>query len=229
MFKTIKQTDTSIGETAGNSNIPVELLKELATKGIGERAIAARNPNTPPEVLEWLSEDYDSYDSFSCVRAGVAANSNTSRHTLAMLAEYPNSIVRAGVAGNPHTSRHTLEKLAKDPDSLVLKAVAANPNISRHTLDKLSKNPHWFVQLEVAKNPNTSQFTLTRLAENPFGDVSRAAKANPNITKEEIERLAKYVEIYDNIETLFRKIKDIFVDIGYSLADLFLDKGYIKK
>jgi len=206
----VKQTDTRdtrVGETARNLNI------------------SAENSNTRIETLKETfrklsNEDY----------AEIARDPTTPRFILAMLAEYPSWYIREEVAKNLHTSRHTLAKLAKvEKDPIVLQAVAGNLHTSRHTLEKLAKNPHWFVQLEVAKNLHTSRFTLTRLAENPFGDVSRAAKANPNITKEEIEKLAKYVEIYDNIETLFRKIKDIFVDIGYSLADLFLDKGYMRR
>jgi hypothetical protein len=85
-----------------------ETLARLANDNIWSvRHGVAENPNTPPETLDRLAIDDDSF----WVRFYVARNPNTLPETLERLANDENSYVRSGVARNPNTPQYILTYL----------------------------------------------------------------------------------------------------------------------
>jgi len=86
----------------------------------------ARDPNTPPEILEGLC-DSDEHS----VLVNIAANPNTSASTLEKLANSPDPRIRANVARHLNTPTATLDKMADDEDWFVFRAVSCNPNTSK--------------------------------------------------------------------------------------------------
>lgn len=116
----------------GKSPIMTELLIALAdTKDMGARWAVAKNPHTPPHVLEHLAED-----PVNLVRALAATNPNTSPATLEKLFG-DEKIVRDGLSGNPSTPVKYLDILADDSDKMVRMRVAENPSTPEETLNKL--------------------------------------------------------------------------------------------
>lgn len=117
------------------SPIMTELLIELSSvNDMGSRWAVAKNPHTPSEILEKLSQD-----EINLVRALVATNPNTSAEVLRKLFE-DEKIVRDGLSGNPSTPIELLDELAKDSDKMVRLRVAENPSASKEILEKLSND-----------------------------------------------------------------------------------------
>jgi hypothetical protein len=85
-------------KAAKNPNTPKEILAELVrVKDDGVRCDVARNPSTPPETLAELAGDKNWW-----IRYEVALNRNTSKETLTKLAGDKNNNVRYWVAQNPN-------------------------------------------------------------------------------------------------------------------------------
>jgi len=107
---------------ANHGSVRGETLARLAN---GPRADVlrhelARNPNTPPKVLErWLdSTDY-------LVEWGLALNPNTPPAVLERLSRSPNLYTRLNLTLNAATPAPILERLAKDPDELLARNAGA--------------------------------------------------------------------------------------------------------
>ncbi|BCD61101.1 MULTISPECIES: hypothetical protein [unclassified Nitratiruptor] len=116
----------------GKSPIMTQLLIELSeVEDMGSRWAVAKNPHTPAEILEKLSQD-----SVNLVRALVATNPNTPVQCLYTLFE-DEKIVRDGISGNPNAPKELLEKLSQDSDKLVRLRVAENPSTPKEILEKL--------------------------------------------------------------------------------------------
>jgi 3-methyladenine DNA glycosylase AlkC len=88
-----------------------------------QRLEAARNPNTPQEILHQLATDEDCF-----VCAWVAKNPNTPQKTLELLATDEDWFVRLCVANNLNITPETLQQLATDMSCAVRDFVAQNPN-----------------------------------------------------------------------------------------------------
>jgi 3-methyladenine DNA glycosylase AlkC len=65
-----------------------------------QKLATAQNPNTPPEILEFLATDREWY-----VRRWVAPNPNASQETLKLLATDKDPYVRAWVIQNPNKTQ----------------------------------------------------------------------------------------------------------------------------
>lgn len=83
-----------------------------------ERLQMAKNPATPPDVLEDLIEGPP------WVRLAVAGNPATTAELLARLSSDASAAVRRRVAKHQSLPPHLLETLRKDPEELVREAAA---------------------------------------------------------------------------------------------------------
>ncbi len=116
----------------GKSPIMEELLVELSqTEDMGSRWAVAKNPHTPVEVLQRLSDD-----EVNLVRALVATNPSTPPKVLQKLFS-DEKIVRDGLSGNPSTPAKYLAALADDSDKMVRMRVAENPSTPTEVLKRL--------------------------------------------------------------------------------------------
>lgn len=125
----------------------------------GERMAVARNPSTPPHVLEKLSKDLDVF-----VRAEVASNPNSSISVIESLAKNPDRWIERALLKNPKTPPNLLASLATDFWSDTRCAVAAHPSTPATVLDDLSKDSNSKVRAEAARAANLSVGAIAVLA-----------------------------------------------------------------
>jgi hypothetical protein len=108
---------------------PPEILGSIASGRLNVRRELAANPNTPPAVIERLSQSSD-----GVTRHNVACNYTCSPDVLERLSQDDNFEVRGIVAHHPHCSPAVLERLLRDPMPSVQKAASSNPNLPRSVL-----------------------------------------------------------------------------------------------
>ena len=120
---------------AQNTNLPLEILKEL---GSGESTLArsyiAVNPLTPTDLLEDLANDED-----ELVRMRATMNPKLKPETLIRLSDDEVANVRAQVAYNTKDPK-LLEKLSNDSTPFVRAKVAINDATPDSILEKLTKD-----------------------------------------------------------------------------------------
>lgn len=177
------------------------LLKPLVlVMFLDEKLDFARNPSTPPEILEELANDEN-----MIVRTKVANNPNTSAFTLDKLVTDEDCVVRLRAAANLNTPLSTLEILAETQDDfLSFQARSAcirilekeiqevkNKDITVAELINFSKKPHFVIREAVAENPTTSQITLKELSTDKAWYVRKAVAENPNTPTEVLIELFK--------------------------------------
>lgn len=107
------------------------LIALSASESMEARWAVAKNPHTPIDVLDILSND-----KINLVRALVATNHNTPTKTLDKFFS-DEKIVRDGLSGNPNTSEKLLKILADDSDKMVRLRIAENPASTNTILEKL--------------------------------------------------------------------------------------------
>jgi hypothetical protein len=179
-----------------NINTSGDRLGELSRVNTSLARLVALNPNTPSNLLESLSYNWD-----AIVRKNVTLNPNTPLKILFQLGEeFPeelceNPIVILLLIENPYclndlpqmTLCHILNH-EKTPyffrETIVLKGttslqyeVAKNRHTPAKLLDKLAQG-NAAIRYAVARNPNTSIPTLQLLLKNHNQTVSLAAKTN---------------------------------------------------
>lgn len=104
------------------------------------KSMLASNPQTPAEMLEYLTEV-----SPSATIVRVAENPNTSKETLSKLAFHEDADVRAAVAENANTPESCFKRLIYDESSDVRYRIAENPNVPVASLYALVKDENPFV------------------------------------------------------------------------------------
>jgi hypothetical protein len=134
---------------AQNTNLPLEILKEL---GSGESTLArsyiAVNPLTPTDLLEDLANDED-----ELVRMRATMNPKLKPETLIRLSDDEVANVRAQVAYNTKDPK-LLEKLSNDSTPFVRAKVAINDATPDSTLEKLKNDKDPDVRLYAEENLN---------------------------------------------------------------------------
>jgi hypothetical protein len=144
-----------------------QLRKALeAADSSGVRYIVAGNPNTPQNVLDFLSKTGDKQ---ICRR--IAENSRTHPSTLSRLARHEAAEVRIAVCENIHTPGGTLLQLTADSNPDVRYAMADCSSMPQTVLQVLSndENPY------VSARARASLQTLTN-GEVLAPDFSRVAR-----------------------------------------------------
>jgi len=97
------------------------------------QGLAATAPDSTPDELAYLAFvyfDYTNPDSIIQYKTlwGVAGHENTSKSTLARLAEHPSSSVRSSVANNKNTPVAVINSLLSDSDFSVRYFAFRNPS-----------------------------------------------------------------------------------------------------
>lgn len=144
---------------------------------------AARNPNTPPEILRHLSL----YMDLKVVQEAVASNPNTPPETLDMLTEDSNRNVRRAAAANPYLPASTMKRLEEQQasdnnDYHLTLGLSCNPMVSQECMDNLMREV-WmddYIAINLAQNPSTPPQFLDILIWRDNGEVRGLAAEHPN-------------------------------------------------
>jgi hypothetical protein len=125
------------------------------------KTMIASNPQTPPEMLEFLSEV-----SPLSVLIRVAENPNTGKATLSKLASHENADVRAAVADNAGTPESSFRRLVNDESVDVRYRIAENPHAPADSLYTLLKDENPYVN-------QRARLTLFRILSNTIALSTR--------------------------------------------------------
>ncbi len=203
----------SVLELAALGIIPDFLLDSLA---LDLRVAIAKQPETAPQTLALLAEDYHEN-----VRKAIAANPNTPTDVLEILVGDRTVDVRVTLAKNPITSASALIQLADDVYEKVRKTLIQHPNLPgealyklrnlvrhnvEHTLAKAAQDPqlspstlalmakesHWWIRQSVAGNPSTPLEILEALATDCSPYVRKSLANNPNTSLEILIKIFSY-------------------------------------
>lgn len=183
-----------------------EILSAIAASStnIYDRLILAKNPATPPEVLEVLIKDTREL----AIANAVLSNPNYSRDKVDIAASdlprFLQGMVRDAdffepfltsypemIANNPNAPALTLDKLVSPQASRqTLLAVASNPNASPSALQRLYAMDASVFTLALAANPNTPADVQLEIDRASFRQADEALAKNPNVLPEIAQRLA---------------------------------------
>ena len=169
--------ETRLG-VAANPSCSAVLLADLAADPSGTiRALVARNPSIPPEILARLAQN----DPHRDIRSTAASHPSLPSRLLDLLAADPHHSIREAVARHPRCPPELHQRLAADQAPNVRAAIAANtadPELIA-VLAARRDNPEIRVgiQLEAARNPACPPEIASMLALSP-NSVVRAAAAN---------------------------------------------------
>ena len=192
----LAQSDSYKQFVARNPNTPPEILDKLACDkdGLVRRAVAS-NPNTLPDKLELLANDNSVY----LLRKSVAENPSTPDKVLESFAKDSNVDIRRCVANNLGAPLKVLELLAKDSNDMIRRCVARNPNTTSDILKLLATDSRTEIRKIVARNRNTPVTILKLLIEDSNDDIRASVALNNNLPVGMLELLAK--DSNDNIRT----------------------------
>ena len=131
------------------------------------RYLVAGNPNTPPNVLDFLSREGSAR-----VAQRVAENPRAHAATLERLARHSQPDVRLAVSENPQAPEGALLALTKDSNADIRYCMAENCNMPLAVLEVLcsDENPY------VSARAQASLRTITNKAEVLVPDFSRVAR-----------------------------------------------------
>ncbi len=149
----------------------------------------ARNPSTPPDILERLASDQS-----ADVRANLALNKGAPTSVLEKLVNdetqtyVPNmsvgALARATLAEHRQTAATRLEELGHDSVAKVREAAARNLNAPLELLVELTQDADSNIKRSawrtMGRSPNTPTAKLEELAEHSDRNVWAAVASNPN-------------------------------------------------
>ncbi|HKD75522.1 MAG TPA: hypothetical protein VKB76_08505, partial [Ktedonobacterales bacterium] len=156
-----------------NPHTPVDALQRLANEGAHHvksenaiaRAIVARNPYTPEDLLQEIEKDTHTF-----VRAALAKNPEISTEILRRLAADSEALVRIAAADNARLPPDALRPMVNDHNMLVRSTVARHPDITRGMLDLLAEDAFPYVCRVVAHDPRTLSDIRVKAAIQQAGD-----------------------------------------------------------
>ncbi|MEM0550257.1 MULTISPECIES: hypothetical protein [Aeromonas] len=171
---------------ASNESLNLETFQQLASDSTQAiRVRVAENPNAPIAVLDALSKG------LYWERAAVAANHNTSRSTLSVLATDPDVPVRMAVAKNPHTPTETLILQAQDQSQKVLMALIERESLSTEVIDALIVNADDDVREAIANNRYLNAHHTEILSHDESAEVRVTLASNPLLSTKVFKTLAQ--------------------------------------
>jgi hypothetical protein len=186
---------------AAHARTPGEALRQLAADEDARVVEAvARNPHTPPAVLDEMADDNPWVAANPATPAATierlargeatgqyfVALSTGEAHLLASLAGDADKTVRAAVAGNAATSPATLEVLASDAVARVRAGVAANARATAEALATLAGADNETVYDEVLREA---------AGLDAFGTIHELVVRHPAVTPEILEALARSTNV----------------------------------
>lgn len=182
-----------MAEIALNPNTPTDVLKYLSNHEFDViRGCVALNPNTPKEILEELINEFPYY---------VAENPNTPIDILINMVEKriteklnkEKNIEIEEILNKPFTiGDYSKEYKVMEIDTLgrIARGVARNLNAPKELLEKLANDPLNYIRRDVALNPNTPKHVLTYLVDDSDTIVSIYAIERTDIPDDFFEELA---------------------------------------
>jgi hypothetical protein len=203
-----KVLETAIKE-ASDENTSIKRLKELINTKSGKiRSAVAQNPNTPPDILLKLFDEFplhvlnnpvfefllienpNFYDELFQVNRDVFNEDGLPSSFLKWGVNHSDESIRIAVAKSPNTPQSFLIELAHDKDKDVRHKVAGNYNTPKEILDKLSDDSTISVRIGVAGNPYTSESVLEKLAVDKDYEVRSKVAAHEKTPMAILEQLA---------------------------------------
>ncbi|MEU4096329.1 hypothetical protein [Streptomyces sp. NPDC026673] len=124
------------------------------------RRMAARRPDTPPDVLERL----------------VRADGDEFR-------------ARPPLVEHPNFPRHTLRTFVDEPNARVRYVALRDPDLPVPALQRLAAAEETFLRRGVARHPTITDGLLERLLSDPEPEVAHAAAANPALRPARMRRI----------------------------------------
>jgi hypothetical protein len=172
---------------ATSHHAPPQILDDLArSSDMPTRAAVAKNPNTPLEGLERLSEDHQ-----WTVLKGLTVNQKTSVAIFLRLALHRQSSVQVAVAISAFVPIRALEYLAQHGCEAAHHAMTASRQVTPGpVLAMLIGQTNKEIRERLALHPNTPTETLWVLLEDQDETVRGAAACNANFSGKDLERLA---------------------------------------
>jgi hypothetical protein len=203
-----KVLETALKE-ASDENTSIKRLKELINTKNGKiRSAVAQNPNTPPDILLKLFDEFplhvlnnpvfefllienpNFYDELFQVNRDVFNEDGLPSSFLKWGVNHCDEAIRIAVAKSPNTPQHFLVELAQDEHTDVRCKVARNYNTPKDILDKLSDDNCLNVRIGVAGNPYTSESVLEKLAIDKDYQVRSKVAAHEKTPIAILEQLA---------------------------------------
>ena len=194
--------------------IPADEMARLAEGGTWARHLAARHPNTPPEVLRRLASSRE-----PAIRRAVLRHPHIPEEPLWLASSAREKSTRLAVARNISTPVGIIERLASDPEAEVRAAVLSHWKIPASLLPTFVADPDDTIRLAIARNPHTDAATLAKLAADPVLKV-RIAVAENRFTS--LETITAFVgDPSREIRAAVAQRRDLPLDL---LALLMVDK-----
>ncbi|WP_146131521.1 hypothetical protein [Merismopedia glauca] len=187
-------------------NIRDRLYQNLKQLPIYERLEVAKNPLTPPHILDVLALDKSRFPETSIpkISEAVAFNPNTHLHTFEKMVQDPDIYFRdlfwVGFERNPNISAEDLVRLFKD-DIFRLAAIA-HPNLPQELLEHFANSQEINIQLALVKNPKTSPHVLSQiLASVPTNEceIRQLIAKHPLTSRESLEQLARDKKMHSSL------------------------------
>lgn len=151
---------------AQNPNIPISLIRKIASQRLVSIKTLAKNPRTPADVLESL---------ITCQQKEalleLAKNSASSKKLVTQLIVGEYEEVRAIAITHPNVPDN-----AED----LLGFVEGNPDTPADLVEKLSNDPRLHVRRLVVEHPNASEAALERLVKDRDSAIAYKASTHPN-------------------------------------------------
>jgi len=161
----------------------------------GDRLIAAKAPNSSPEIFNRLCRDESEE-----IRIAVASNPNASPESLEYL--YNNQelqswkIIRAAIT-NPNMPHRILRQIIIEPDKLsgilaYQEWALINPNLPSDLIDEIAHHGAPVLnKIFAARHPNASEDALALLSLHEGPLIRIAVIKNPNVPSKILSRLSK--------------------------------------
>ena len=183
---------------AVNGRMPLNLLKKLSRDEEEIRIDMARDPNSPPAILQNFFTDNAN------VRGSLAKNPCLTAEQFLQLfndhdfANYSGSEVRGQLASNKSTPVHLLEALAADYTLDVASDLANNPSCPEHLLREFANTDGPVIKLSRVRgavgNVACPKDLLAALSTHRFKEIRDSVAFNPSTPSEILKNLATDVE-----------------------------------
>ena len=143
---------------------PADFLRLAKSRYADVKAIVAKRPDTPPEILDKLAKDKT-----ITVRKAVCENPNVPLDTMIRLLHDDHDEVCRHAHWNTSfidsLTPEALTRLAEDKWPSVRRIAAEHKNTPPEVLAKLTQDPHEWTAKVALKNPNTPEDALVRFSE----------------------------------------------------------------
>lgn len=157
------------------------------------RSFAAKNVNTPENVLSKLIFDPEEYPE---VQANAVSNKNMPIEKLASLISHPSTKVRTSLAKRDDLPEEFIKKLVKDPQEDVRKALFHDKDVDVRTLHSFKNDSSPKVREMVAWHKNADKDLLHHLAQDDNKEVRARVATRKDLHPETVKLLKNDPDVY---------------------------------